>query len=166
MESYGKASFEGVKENNMASEGGQEVSLELQKKSISDEGSWSQAWKSRELRMMSLGWLYHQSSSWKVSSAKSQPAGVTAVEKGEAVGFVVFFMLPETWRRNLGQSFGKGLKGEGRFHSSMSQCFASDFLTCCFFLPSFQNSNIRQQIIKKKTPHLANFILWVLVALL
>lgn len=54
-ESYGKASFEGVKENNMASEGGQEVSLELQKKSISDEGSWSQAWKSRELRMMSLG---------------------------------------------------------------------------------------------------------------
>ena len=136
------------------------------KEYFKDDGSWSQAWKSGELRIMRLGWPYPQSSSWKVSSAKSQPAGVTAVEKGEAVGFVVFFMLPEMWRRDSGQSFGKGLKGEGRFCLSMSQCFASDFLTCCFFLPSFQNSSIRPQIIKRKTPHLANFILWGLVALL
>lgn len=39
--SYRTASFEGVKENTTASEGGREVSLELQKKSTSDEGSWS-----------------------------------------------------------------------------------------------------------------------------
>ena len=54
-ESYRTASFEGVKENKMASEGGQKVSLELQKKSISDDRSWSQAWKSRELGIMRLG---------------------------------------------------------------------------------------------------------------
>ena len=101
---------------------------------------------------MRLGWPYHQSSSWKVSSAESQPAEVTAVEKGEAVGFVVFFVLPEMWRRDSGQSFGKGLKGEGRFCLSRSQRFASDFLTCSFFLPSFQNSNIRQQIIEENSP--------------